>query len=160
MSKTNRKVHKVLVLGAGEAGKSTLMTALCERAVNLEVGGRTVAMDHGMIRRDGRSISMVGLPGQERFAGVREALLSGSAAAVWVLRASVGPDATSVELLRQLQVPYLVLINQRIGEEAGPPFEPLNGLPVPSAVLDGNLVNPADGFLQTLENAIWDLVND
>ena len=59
---------KVLVVGAAEAGKSTLIKSLSPGAINLEVNGRTVAMDHGMLRRAGSSLSLVGVPGQQRFA--------------------------------------------------------------------------------------------
>ena len=57
---------KLIVVGPGEAGKSTLIARLVDGAVNLAVGGRTVAMDHGMLRRAGARLSLVGVPGTDR----------------------------------------------------------------------------------------------
>ncbi len=152
------RVRKVLVLGVGEAGKSTLVAALCERPLNLAVGGRTVAMDHGMLRRGNRALSLVGLPGQKRFAGVREALLTGAAGAVWVVRPASGADPESASLLTRLRLPYFVFVNYRDGESAGPPFRTPAGLTDPAAVLAGNLGRPTTETLQRLQAALWETI--
>ena len=60
------KAAKVLVVGAGEAGKSTLIRALAPNAMNLAVRGRTIAMDHAMLEYDDCRLSIVGVPGQQR----------------------------------------------------------------------------------------------
>lgn len=116
----NQRAHmKVLVLGPGEAGKSTLVSRLCANAVNLEVNGRTVALDHGTRDWNGVTFHFIGVPGQERFAPVQEALLGGAAAAVLVMASSTPLDDVSLRWCRQLAsegVP-LVAIHNRFGDD-------------------------------------------
>lgn len=45
-----------MVVGPGEAGKSTLIARLCPGAINLHAGGRTVALDHGTLRAGGDAV--------------------------------------------------------------------------------------------------------
>ena len=148
--------RKVVVVGAAEAGKSTLIAVLCQGSVNLDVRGRTVAMDHGMLRRGETRLSLVGVPGQVRFAGVREALLAGAAAAVWVHAAAAEVDLPTAELLQPAALPYLVYVNLH-GRAAGawpaPPIE----LPPPRAVIVGDLLDPARAELGALETEVWKL---
>lgn len=118
---------KIAVVGPGEGGKSTLIRVLAERAMNLEVGGRTVGMDHGTLRRGARALSLVGVPGQDRFRVVQEVLLAGARGAVWVHPAGTSPAAGTAELVELLAArgtPYLVYVNQRAetgGGEWGTP---------------------------------------
>ena len=116
------QLGKVLVVGAGEAGKSTLIACLSPTAVNLEVEGRTVAMDHATLTRNGARLSLVGVPGQGRFEVVREALAVGARLALWVHRAGEPADVASARLvgnLAALGVPYLVIVNHHAGVVAG-----------------------------------------
>jgi hypothetical protein len=132
---------KVLVVGAAEAGKSTLIGALSPGAMNLAVDGRTVAMDHGTMEIGNRTLSLVGVPGQERFAPVREVLAAGAAAVVWVHRRGCQVDPATVRLVAEMAadgVPYLVLVNT---PGAGPEhdgFPTPSGLPAPRVVFDGD----------------------
>lgn len=156
---------KILVVGRGAAGKSTLVGALAENATNLQVGGRTVAMDHATLRKDGIVLHLVGVPGQERFAGVREALARGAAGAIWVHPAEdLAPDPGTVSLLASLAaLPYLVCVNRRNGQR---PWEALrvNGfvtlsqLPPPSSVLCGDVSRADDGFRDELTRETWGLL--
>ncbi len=149
---------KLIVVGPGEAGKSTLIARLVDGAVNLAVGGRTVAMDHGMLRRAGARLSLVGVPGQSRFAAVREALSVGAVGAVWVHPAGEAADAETAALLgatRPSPLPYLVYVNHRAGEparrgafEAPPPLAP------PLRVFAGDLIG---GDLDELIESVWTL---
>lgn len=146
---------KLIVIGPGEAGKSTLISRLVVGAVNLEVGGRTVAMDHGMLRRCGARISLVGVPGQSRFAAVRDALAVGAVGAIWVHPAGEAADSETVALLRAGaggHLPYLVYVNQRSGTATPAGFEAPPGLAPPRAVLAGNLKESA---LDDLVEAVW-----
>ncbi len=150
--------NKVVVIGAGEAGKSTLISALCPGSINLEVRGRTVAMDHGMLRRGETYLSIVGVPGQARFAGVREALFTGAAAAVWVHAAGTEADGPTAELLLPAALPYLVYVNL-LGRASGAwPATPA-GLPPPRAVIVGDLIDPVRAELEVLETEIWRLAS-
>lgn len=150
---------KVIVVGPGEAGKSTLISRLVAGAVNLAVSGRTVAMDHGMLRRLDARISLVGVPGQSRFAAVRDALAVGAVGAIWVHPAGEPADRETMTLLRSRpggHLPYLVYVNWRAGAGAPPRFETPEGLAPPQAVLVGNLLQSA---LDDLVEAVWEVAD-
>jgi small GTP-binding protein len=155
-------VAKVVVLGPAEAGKSTLIQALTRSPMNLAVRGRTVAMDHGMLERDGISLSIVGVPGQERFAPVRATLLEGARAAIWVHPAGEEADPTTAAMVHELAargVPHLVFINAREGASNG------NGdawshdvrLPAPREVLRGDALRSREAA-SAVKEALWHLV--
>lgn len=135
---------KLVVMGPGEAGKSTLISRLTRGAVNLAVGSRTVAMDHAALQVGEWRLSVVGVPGQERFAPVREALFKGAAAAVWVHPAGTEPDASTVALLDAANgavPPYVVYVNEREGGVEASAFVTPRGVPVPRAVIRANLLS-------------------
>jgi signal recognition particle receptor subunit beta len=146
---------KVLVVGAGEAGKSTLIGLLCEGALNLEVGGRTVAFDHGMLRRGNDALSVIGVPGQQRFAAVREALSSAVLLAVWVHRAGETACVDTTDLLARLRVPYLLLVNHHDPSPTLMGPELSGDLPQPLVSFSGDLHTPRPGLLMEIEEAIW-----
>jgi len=152
---------KVMVVGPSEAGKSTLIRLLSDRAVNLEYRGRTVAMDHAVLRRDGTAVSIVGVPGQPRFAPVREALSQRAAGAIWVHPAAQAPDPSTIDLLKQWvePLPYLVVVNQREGGSPDTAFHTPSGLPSPREIITGNLVVEAD-LGRRIETAIWGLARE
>ncbi len=155
------RVGKVLVVGAAEAGKSTLIGALSPKAVNLAVNGRTVAMDHATLDRDGRSLQLIGVPGQERFEPVREVLAAGARCALWVHRAGGAFDRATARLVASLAtrgMPYVVYVNRPTGSGDGPGWVPPDGFPVPRAVLAGNPC-AAGGSLEPLCDAIWRVVD-
>lgn len=148
---------KLIVVGPGEAGKSTLIARLVEGALNLAVGGRTVSMDHGMLRRDGARLSLVGVPGQARFAAVREALAVGAAGAIWVHPAGEAADAGTAALLAAsgpAPLPYLVYVNHRDGEPVRGAFEAPAPLLPPLRLFAGDLVG---SDLGELIEAVWTL---
>lgn len=154
------KGAKVLVLGAGEAGKSTLIRALCPQAMNLEVRGRTVAMDHATLVAHGQRLALIGVPGQQRFAPVREALAAGTAAAVWVHRAGSGVDPESAELVAQIAgkgVPYLVVVNFHGSPQGDDGWSQPASCPVPHAVVAGDLLS-SRAFVGRVERVLWEMV--
>lgn len=154
------RIGKVVVVGPGEAGKSTLIRALSDSAVNLAVRGRTVAMDHATLARGGRVLSLVGVPGQDRFAPVREALVAHAAIAVWVHPAGELPDPGTVGLVSELStrgVPYVVFVNQRAGSSVRDGFSAPVRLAPPHAIVHGNL-SKQDGGVTELETLIWKLI--
>jgi hypothetical protein len=148
----------VLVVGAAEAGKSTLIRALSPTAVNLAVNGRTVAMDHASLIRGERVLSLVGVPGQPRFQAVREVLAAGARCAVWVHRAGTPRDPATVGLVASLSqrgVPYLVLVNRWAGEGGeADGWSPAPAQAPPHAVLSCDLSSPG-GDLDRLVGLIW-----
>jgi len=150
---------KLIVVGPGEAGKSTLIERLADRAVNLSVRGRTVAMDHGVLRRDDAAVTLIGVPGQERFGPVREVLVRGARGAIWVHPSGEEADASTVELLTAAapaRLPYLVFINHRPDDPIQESFPVPAGLEDPLRILWGSLLSPSDGF-RDLVDAVWEL---
>jgi signal recognition particle receptor subunit beta len=148
---------KVLVVGAAEAGKSTLIKSLAPEAINLEVDGRTIAMDHGMLRRAECSLSLVGVPGQRRFAPVREILATGAVCAVWVHRPGEPVDAATSRLVSEIGatgVPYVVFVNQDDHSVHSDGWRTPSECREPAAVVVGNATR-RDGRLADLENEVW-----
>ena len=147
---------KLIVVGPGEAGKSTLISRLTADAMNLAVNGRTVSMDHGLVRHGALRISLVGMPGQARFAPVREALALGAAGAIWVHPEGEAPDPHTAALLRSAAgppLPYVVYVNQRSGERIAPGFEPPDGLGPPRRLIRGSLVERQANLAALLDAA-------
>jgi len=141
---------KVLVVGAGEAGKSTLISALCPHAMNLAVNGRTVAMDHATLTLDRFRVSLIGVPGQHRFAVVREALATGACAAVWVHRAPSDPDSQTVKLIAGLVargMPYVVYVNHTTTQPGHDGWRQPDEFPPPATIIAGNLLHPEQSLL-------------
>jgi signal recognition particle receptor subunit beta len=155
-----QRVGKVVVLGPAEAGKSTLIQALTRSPMNLAVRGRTVSMDHGMLERDGVSLSIVGVPGQERFAPVRASLLEGACAAVWVHPAGTLLDQTTATTVTELAargIPHVVFVNERRGSTDGDGWHPDAHLPIPREVIRGDALRSRDAA-RILKEALWNLV--
>lgn len=153
-------IGKVVVVGRGEAGKSTLIAALAGNAMNLEVRGRTVAMDHGTLVWGGHTVSLVGVPGQRRFAPVREFLVAGADAAVWVHPAGERPDQETLALIQTLSidgVPYVVFVNKRADSPRSNGFVVPADRPRPCAIVHGDLSAPG-ASLEELRAAIWELL--
>jgi small GTP-binding protein len=151
---------KVLVVGAAEAGKSTLIKALVPNALNLEVGGRTVAMDHGMLARKGNKLSLVGVPGQHRFAPVREVLAAGAVCAVWVHRAGTSVDEETSRLISEITaggMPYVVFVNRDDHSVQHDGWQTPAACGEPAAVVAGNPTRE-DGSLGILEDRVWRFV--
>jgi len=150
---------KLIVLGPGEAGKSTLIARLTGTAMNIEVRGRTVAMDHGILRHGGWTISLVGVPGQARFAAVRESLVRGAAGAIWVHPDGESADPHTIELLARecsRDLPYVVFVNQRAGVNGCGEFARPERLHPPCSILRGDLASAALRLEELTETA-WRL---
>lgn len=151
---------KVLVVGAAEAGKSTLIGTLCSDAVNLEVGGRTVGFDHGILRRGDDKLSLVGVPGQERFAAVRDSLSAAVLSVIWVHKAGEDYCQMTAAMVGELAAPYIVFVNHH-GLRVGGTLEAIgdSGLR-PAAILSGDLKYPRPGLMRDLEGTLWTLARD
>jgi len=153
------RIGKVLVVGAGEAGKSTVIELLSNSAMNLQVGGRTVAMDHATLSRDGQRMSLVGVPGQHRFAPVREVLSAGARAALWVHRVGAATDPSTAELVRHLigwGATYAVLENDDDEGAERPGWVNPPGLPPPFERFRCNVL-ASPGARDRVARVLWDL---
>ncbi len=158
--RSSRQVRgKVVIVGAGEAGKSTLIAALCHRALNLEVDGRTVAMDHGALNDDEVTLSLIGVPGQARFREIRQALTTGARSAVWVHRVGQPIDAETIDLLAECTVPYLVILNHDTSPATATWRQP-DCLPAPEAILSANLAQLKTEEIEFLQREIRALVSN
>ena len=58
---------RILVIGPPDAGKSTVVRALCGNSVSVDKMGTTVAFDYGNLAMAGLEAEVIGTPGQERF---------------------------------------------------------------------------------------------
>lgn len=150
----------IVILGPAEAGKSTLIRLLGDGAINLEHRGRTVGMDHAILRDGDREAMLLGVPGQERFSAVREILTGMSSAAVWVRPPSGEADAVTADLLASIPrpMPYLVFVNQRDGGGGHGNLAPVPALvDPPRDVVVGNLLGDLSAR-ERLRTAMWRLV--
>lgn len=84
-------VPKVVVTGPADAGKTTFVHAISDRARSVERRGSTVAMDRGIIDHDGMRVELFGTPGQERFDPLHSALIGQAVGIVLIV------DATAPE---------------------------------------------------------------
>lgn len=150
--------HKVVVLGAGEAGKSTLIGFLCDSALNVDVRGRTVGLDHGLLRIRNRRISLVGVPGQDRFVDSREVILRGAEAAIWVHRPSQPAHPETIRLLRKFDLPYLLYLNHHQGASETL-FELPTELDRPRELIRGCLLRPHDRNLGRVRLGVLTLLD-
>jgi len=97
-------------------GKSTLIQQLVPGTLDVEYGGRTVALDYGKIIFRGQEFHLFGTPGQSHLTPVRECLTQGIDFAIFVMDNSRHLDKEDIELLKELEalnVPYLIFVNQK-----------------------------------------------
>jgi hypothetical protein len=105
-------------------------------------------------------LSIVGVPGQERFAPVRASLLEGARAAVWVHPAGAPVDQTTASAVAELAaqgVPHVVFINERPGSINGHGWDPESHLPAPREVIRGDALRSRDA-VRSVKEALWNLV--
>ncbi|MBE0527393.1 MAG: GTP-binding protein [Candidatus Thorarchaeota archaeon] len=84
---------KIVVTGPFEAGKSLMIHNITNGAcINIERGGTTIAMDHGLANVDGMNVFMFGTPGLLRFRTMRKILSEGADGIIFVVD-SVDPES-------------------------------------------------------------------
>ncbi len=78
-------IPKILVTGPYNAGKSTFVHAISNKAISVDRLGTTVALDHGKVEYRGFTIDVFGTPGQERFDPILKVLGSEALGVILVI---------------------------------------------------------------------------
>lgn len=110
-------IPKLLVTGAFNAGKSTFVHNLSNRAVSVDRLGTTIALDHGHLDYEGFSVDIFGTPGQERFDPILN-LLGGEAMGLFLVIDSTKPEhfvraKEMMALTRGSGMPFVVVANKQ-----------------------------------------------
>ena len=117
---------RILVTGPFNAGKSTVVKALSERAVSIDRMGTTVAFDYGNVNVTGIEAEIFGTPGQERFEFIFK-IFAREVSGVLLVVDATHPDefARARQMLELVgtRIPYVVLANKSDMPEALPPNE-------------------------------------
>ncbi|MFX1520867.1 MAG: ATP/GTP-binding protein [Promethearchaeota archaeon] len=112
---------KVVITGAFNSGKSTLVQALAKKsAVSLDVSGTTVALDHGTVDVLGIQAHLFGTPGLIRFSILRQILSEGADGMIFMVD-SANPNIENFnEIWREMKeiqivasVPCIVAANKQ-----------------------------------------------
>lgn len=131
-------IPKILVTGPYNAGKSTLIKQLSEKAVSIDRLGTTVALDHGYVEKKGFVCNLFGTPGQERFDWIME-VLSKDIWGVILVVDSTKPETfpralQMLEKVKEEYIPFIVFANKQDLEGALPPEEIKERLGVPIVI--------------------------
>jgi len=105
---------RILVTGPFNAGKSTVVRALCKDTVSVDRLGTTVAFDYGNIEVMGLEAEVFGTPGQERFDFVFQIFAREVNGILLVIDGTRAEDLVRAKQIRELagrNVPTVVLAN-------------------------------------------------
>ena len=106
---------RILVTGPPNAGKSTVVHALCEDAMSVDRMGTTVAFDYGNVQVMGIEAELLGTPGQERFEFIFQIFAREINGVLFVLDGSKPGDLDRARQMMDLvgrQTPLVVLANK------------------------------------------------
>ncbi len=120
-------VIKIVVTGPYEAGKSLMIHHITNgQCINVERSGTTIAMDHGVAKRDGLNVYLFGTPGLLRFRTMRKILSSGADGIIFVVDSvDKESDARAKMFFREIAfflpgVPCVVAANKQDLDDARP----------------------------------------
>jgi small GTP-binding protein len=106
---------RILVTGPFNAGKSTVVQALSERAFSIDRMGTTVAFDYGNVNLSGIEAELLGTPGQERFEFIFKIFAHEVSGVLLVVDATRPMDFPRAKYMLDLigpRLPYVVLGNK------------------------------------------------
>ena len=106
---------RILVTGPFNAGKSTVVKALSERAVSVDRMGTTVAFDYGNVDLMGIQAELLGTPGQERFEFIFKIFAREVSGVLLVVDATRPADFERAKHMLELigpKIPFVVLANK------------------------------------------------
>ncbi len=115
---------RILVTGPFNAGKSTVVRSLSEKAVSIDRMGTTVAFDYGNVNISGIEAEVFGTPGQERFEFIFKIFareVSGVLLVVDATRPEELPRAKQMLDLVGPRIPFVILANKSDLPGALPP---------------------------------------
>ncbi len=114
-------LKKIVIFGKGEAGKSTFISTIIPDAINVNHRGRTIALDFGTYRHNGREFHFYGTPGQARFNCIRDILALNAHHALMVFDASRPLEITDSDILREIEglsLPFFAILNLKRGHKS------------------------------------------
>ncbi len=106
---------RILVTGPFNAGKSTVVRALCDKAISIDRMGTTVAFDYGNVNITGIEAEIFGTPGQERFEFIFQIFAREVSGILLVVDATRPEDFERAKHMLALvgpRIPYVVLANK------------------------------------------------
>ena len=116
---------KIVVTGPFGSGKSLLVNQITDgKCINIERGGTTIAMDHGLANIDDLTVFMFGTPGLLRFRTMRKILSEGADGIIFVVDSvDAESDARAKLFFREIAfflpgVPCVVAANKQDLREA------------------------------------------
>ena len=120
-------IPKILVTGPFNAGKSTFVHSLSNRAISVDRLGTTVALDHGHVEYKGFSADIFGTPGQERFDPIIK-LISGESMGVFLVVDSTNSKdfvraKQMLEITKSYGLPFIIVANKQDLPDALKPEE-------------------------------------
>jgi len=131
-------IPKILVTGPYNAGKSTFVHAISNKAVSVDRLGTTVALDHGKVEYKDFTIDVFGTPGQERFDPILKVLGSEALGVILVVdstKPETFPRAKQLlEKTTQFGLPYVIAANKQDLPNALKPEEIRNLMHLPKDV--------------------------
>jgi len=150
---------KILVTGPFDAGKSTFVHALSNRAVSVDRLGTTIALDHGHIDHNGFAADVFGTPGQERFDPIVK-LLSGEAMGVFLVLDSANAAGFArgermLEITKSFGLPVVVIANKQDLPNALAPDEIKTRLDIPESVpIMPAVASASEGVFEAFETLV------
>lgn len=138
---------KIVVTGPNQSGKSSYIRFLDQNSLNVEVGGKTVAMDIGLVRLNGFHVSLFGTPGLLRFSVMSNILANGADGIVFIFDSvNLNSDKDAISMLssiRKMNVPIVYIANKQDVKNARP-YELVkehNKLPENSKIFPASAIN-------------------
>jgi len=113
-------VKKIVIFGKGEAGKSTFLSTIIPDAININHRGRTIALDFGTYRHNGKVFHFYGTPGQARFDCLRDIIAINAHHSLMIFDSShplEEDDRNILEEVRRLAIPFTGVLNLKEGRE-------------------------------------------
>ena len=115
---------KVVITGPNQCGKSSYIRFLDQNSLNVEVGGKTVAMDIGFVQLNQFHVSLFGTPGLLRFSVMSNILAKGADGIVFIFdSANLNSDKDAILILnsiRKMNVPIVYIANKQDIKNARP----------------------------------------